>query len=208
MHVLFVLLQYDASTDLLYRLYLGATVIGVVGGLIGLRLLYKQLVATQKAADAAKASADHIMNSERAWVFLDIDLLGSKVWRITTGQTQRTRANFSFRCRNVGKSPAWITAKIVHFQIYDSDSPPKLPDIESLGRFEYGPEPMDAGGDKTSDPSWETDGTPGYGKFSLVLGVVKYHDIFGEHITVCGYSMSTDEKKLERIAGSDYNQYT
>jgi hypothetical protein len=78
MHVLLVLaLQYDPRNDLLYRGYLAATIIGVIGGIIGLILLYKQFVATKLAADAAKESADAakknadvLMASQKAQIVL------------------------------------------------------------------------------------------------------------------------------------------
>ena len=171
--------------------------------------LTKAADATEKSAQAAKATADSIINSERAWIFLDIALIGSKVEQITVGGTESTGIHISYRCRNVGKTPAWITAKCLLFKIFDSDSPPRVPDVESLGRFEYGPVPLYAGDESNSEPSWETPGRPGYGKFTLVLGVVKYLDIFGkERVAICGYKLSPDEKRLERIPGSEYNQYT
>lgn len=167
----------------------------------------KSADAADMSAKAAKVSSDALARIERAWIFLDISLDGQLV-HVTTAGMNRTGGRFAFRCRNVGKSPAWITDKILFFEIYNSGSPPKTFDIESLGRFQYGPEPMEPGADKTDHPSWETDGMPGVGKFTLVLGVVKYHDIFGDHITLCGYMLSPNHRELERIFGPNYNRYT
>jgi hypothetical protein len=204
---LLVSLQYDAKADLLYRFYLLFTVIGVFGGFIGIAALIWQTTVTRRAAEAAKASADSIINSERAWVFLDIALKG-RVEHVQQHEPNITRIQASYRYRNVGRSPAWITELIFYAEIFDSGSLPKRPDIESFGPFEYGPLPFEAGGDKTCEQSWDVQGKPGSGKFTLVLGVIKYLDIFGkQRMTVCGYALSPDEKRLERIAGPGYNQY-
>jgi hypothetical protein len=215
MHVLLILCvldpaqqQYDAKADLLYRFYLLFTVIGVIGGFIGIAVLIWQTTVTRRAAEAAKASADSIINSERAWIFLDIALIGNVV-HAQQHEPHITRIRASYRYRNVGKSPAWITEMIFYSEIYNSGSLPKKPDIGSLGPFEYGPQPFEAGGDKTCEQSWDVQGRPGSGNFTLVLGVIKYLDIFEkQRITVCGYMLSPDEKTLERIAGHEYNQYT
>jgi hypothetical protein len=50
---------YDASSDTLYRIYLGATIIGVLGAWIGIGFLYHQMKAANKA--------------ERAWVLVTIE---------------------------------------------------------------------------------------------------------------------------------------
>ena len=59
------------SLDLLYRRYMWATIIGVVGGLIGVGILIWQAILTRAAANAAKASADALINSERAWILVE-----------------------------------------------------------------------------------------------------------------------------------------
>jgi hypothetical protein len=119
--------------------------------------LTKAAEATEKSAIAAKASADSIINSERAWILLDISLVGNIVQHRTPGN-ETASINLSFRCRNAGKSPAWITDKCYVFEIYDSAAPPRVPDIENLGRFEYGPELLAADEESTRDQSWQTRG--------------------------------------------------
>jgi hypothetical protein len=61
---------YNAREDTLYRAYLLFTVLGVFGGLFGLRVIYKQSKANEIAAFAAKASADALVASERAWILV------------------------------------------------------------------------------------------------------------------------------------------
>ncbi len=48
-----------------------ATIIGVGGGLLGVGILIWQAILTRKAANAAKASADGLISSERAWVVVE-----------------------------------------------------------------------------------------------------------------------------------------
>jgi hypothetical protein len=68
-----------ASLDLLYRCYLGATIVGVMGGFIGIALLRRQIVllrrsvdAANLSAEAAKNSADALINAERPWIVTKI----------------------------------------------------------------------------------------------------------------------------------------
>ncbi len=92
---------YQADKDMLYRVYLWATIIGVVGGLVGISLIYvqtkhvrKSAEAAEQAALAAKVSADAVTNAERAWVFSAMDKLGTE--------------SFSLKFTNYGKTPAEI----------------------------------------------------------------------------------------------------
>lgn len=87
----------------LYRAYLWATVIGVIGGFIGIGLILWQAVITRQAARAAaesaraaRASADALINSERAWVHAELvrSKLVSDLW--------------SFSISNYGRTPAEV----------------------------------------------------------------------------------------------------
>ncbi len=92
---------YKPEKDMLYRAYLWATILGVVGGLLGIALIYFQTKHVRKSADAAetaaraaKASADAVVNAERAWVFSAMEKLGSE--------------SFSLKFTNHGKTPAEV----------------------------------------------------------------------------------------------------
>jgi hypothetical protein len=52
----------------LYRAYLCATIVGVGIGLAGLGFIYWQIRIARRTADAAKASADALVNIERPWL--------------------------------------------------------------------------------------------------------------------------------------------
>jgi hypothetical protein len=60
--------SYDASKDLLYRLYLLFTIFGVIAAMIGLGVIYVQTKATKEAARAALLNAQALINSQRPWI--------------------------------------------------------------------------------------------------------------------------------------------
>lgn len=63
---------YDAGHDPLYRAYLWFAIAGVFVALVGLIALICQTIATRKAADAASDNAKAIINTERAWILVDL----------------------------------------------------------------------------------------------------------------------------------------
>jgi hypothetical protein len=65
--------EYDPRRDRLYRWYLRATIIGVVGGFIGIGVLIWQAILNRRSANAALMNAEAVINAERAWI--DIDLI-------------------------------------------------------------------------------------------------------------------------------------
>ena len=100
------------SLDLLYRRYMWATIIGVCGGLVGVAILVWQTVITRRSANAAKmsavaakASADALINSERAWVFADIGQLPAD-FAPTPDAVGIVSMPISFR--NYGRTPGRI----------------------------------------------------------------------------------------------------
>jgi hypothetical protein len=87
--------------DMLYRAYLWSTIVGVIGGLLGIAVIYfqtkhvrKSAEAAETAALAAKANADAVVNAERAWVFSAMEKLGPE--------------SFSLKFTNHGKTPAEV----------------------------------------------------------------------------------------------------
>jgi hypothetical protein len=49
--------NYDPTKNFLYRCYLGATIIGVVGGFVGIGILVWQTIVTRRSANAATDAA-------------------------------------------------------------------------------------------------------------------------------------------------------
>ena len=62
---------YDPLKDCLYRWYLRATIIGVVGAFIGIAVIYHQTRETARAARAAEASVKLQEAAKRQWLNLD-----------------------------------------------------------------------------------------------------------------------------------------
>jgi hypothetical protein len=57
-----------ASLDRLYRRYMCATIIGVIGGLLGLGLIFWQTIIAGRSANAAFLNAKAVIDSERPWL--------------------------------------------------------------------------------------------------------------------------------------------
>jgi hypothetical protein len=123
----------EASLDRLYRRYLWATIIGVFGGFIGIGILIWQAIITRTAANAAKASADALVNSERAWlVVIDVGiphgLQKNKRGWITMG------FGFDWTVKNCGNTPAFITKIGARFHcVQDLAELPEEPNIDVDG---------------------------------------------------------------------------
>lgn len=110
--------QYDPRADNLYRWYLRFTVIGVIGGSIGIGVLVWQAILTRESAHAAKDAAaaasnnaKALMNAERPWVVPKIVRTVKSVPNFPEAggeQTYRNVTYFSFWIRNVGRTPAQI----------------------------------------------------------------------------------------------------
>ncbi len=79
-----------------------------------------------KHADAAKQSADALVNSERAWVMTEVafsadllnlpDLTNLRIICGMGGGGETIGADICLICRNNGRTPAWITKKQLHFR--------------------------------------------------------------------------------------------
>jgi hypothetical protein len=104
--------EYDPQYDCLYRAYLWATIIGVVGGFLGVGILIWQTILTRRsanaardAANAARSSAEATVNSERAWIIAMPTVLNPDLHTLVMGDVQQ-RNVFVVSFVNVGKTPA------------------------------------------------------------------------------------------------------
>jgi len=99
----------SVPTETLYRAYLLATIVGVVGACAGVFVLIWQTVllrrntkAAEAAANAARSSALAVINAERAWIVANVE-------RATVPDSHgSTVICFSVRCVNKGKTPAFL----------------------------------------------------------------------------------------------------
>lgn len=113
---------YDPYSDRLYRRYLCMTIIGVVGGFIGIGVLVYQAVLTRQSANAARDAANAALNnaqavieSERAWVDADI---------VFSGQVP---GRYDFRVKNIGRSPAFIMRRSLGRSYWTEGTPIDIP---------------------------------------------------------------------------------
>jgi hypothetical protein len=178
------------------------------------RQQHRETLAQLKVSQAQAAA---LVNSERAWVMVDVEwdsdkwadrqphvLEGSGTGGDTTG------IYVVLTCRNEGRSPAWIEEKRARFQIVDVL--PDTPDLTTAEFIQAVPEPIGIGKalPHTNHISWQAIGTghEGFGKMMVVYGVVKYRDIFDRpRETTFGYRI-TPSRELVRLEGKrEYNKH-
>ena len=112
---------YDPRNDLLYRCYLWSTIIGVVGGFIGIAILVIQSRILKTSADAAKdaakvaqLSAQAVINAERPWLVISVE--------------KREPNHFFFNVSPRGRTPAKIISNYAKFTATNyNESPPSPP---------------------------------------------------------------------------------
>jgi hypothetical protein len=173
--------RYDPYSDLLYRLYLLATILGVFFGLIGIFYLIRSANASTTAANAAMLSAQGVMKAERGWYLLE---------RIDTPNLPANGyANCTIQLRNYGNTPIRIISGKFELQIGDKNSePPRAADVFSVT---LAPNIADvipprkrttAIANLTPNPlitfQQRDDILVNKTKFLWVCGIVNYHDVF------------------------------
>ena len=99
----------------LYRAYLKATIVGVIGGFIGIGLIIWQATIAKQAANAATKNALALMNAERAWLLFE-KIEGPD----RSDHAIKRKVTFSYVFKNYGKTPAFITKLVVQFKRYPS----------------------------------------------------------------------------------------
>lgn len=157
-----------------------------------------------------------LINSERAWIMVDVDSVPSFAG-IVDGQSsemgvgpvvaESTMFRARIICRNDGKTPAWITEKQAGLDIVDSV--PVNPDWNRTIIIQAAPEPISVG--QVSKPQDETVTCKrgrALGKLTILYGIVKYRDPFGDNrTTTFGYRVR-DDGTLERLSNPKYNENT
>jgi hypothetical protein len=137
------------SLDTLTRCYMWATIIGVIGGWIGISLVYGQFrsqkgatEAAMQAARSADRNADILINSERAWLLAESIPSGPHkkegrwYWENGAELTDLeiiTRKNkpeiIGYTIKNYGRTPGWITSHWATARIVASaEGLPRPPD--------------------------------------------------------------------------------
>lgn len=118
----------EASLDRLYRRYLWATIIGVIGGFAGLIVLIWQTVIASQTAKATSAQAESIKYSERAWVQAGPDMPEFKLDNLTALDVI---AVFNWSITNTGRTPARILEIAARYRLIQSlERIPPVPEYE------------------------------------------------------------------------------
>ena len=143
-----------------------------------------QLRIAQEQAATSHASAQSVINAERAWVMADLDWWtgSSHVAELTSqnaeGRTESTVARLRVICKNEGKSPAWIDNVYGQMEILRSALGHEIPAQNEMQSF--GPiGPLGAGKERPRAMNLTCSGHRGEGEFLSVYALVEYHDIFG-----------------------------
>jgi hypothetical protein len=187
----------------------GTTVWAII---LTLWAIAEQTSETRRAARASEQSVNAIVNSERSWILTRIVLEG--LGQVTNSglDAENTYVNIVFKCRNDGRTPAWITNHRIWCRM--TEDLPVIPDTSITPSFSrIGPRPISIGRKINVKTTLECEGhRTGIGGRALVIyAVVNYRDVFGEHETWCGYNLmgSPQAPRLERLVGDNkYNQYT
>jgi hypothetical protein len=187
---------------------------GIIVALFTLGVIYKQTVATETAALAAKASADALIKSERAWVMVNLEKLPGMGFILDESSTDgsgsgiiryQTNALIRCICSNQGRTPAQIIEKRCHLLVVPPDTP--LPTSPNLEIELVDPVPHYLHSNEPTKHDWTITGD-GERKDSTVViyGVVKYRHLFSDHEvqTTFGYRV-TQILTLERLI--DYPEY-
>ena len=192
----------------------------LVAAFIGLRSLHqvkRQAKATEETATAANNNALAVINSERAWVFADIEPTIGHHGRFVNTETGETSIYARLNCRNVGRTPAWIFEVRMRFMFVRADEIPAMPPLKEAEPIWAGTHPMAPKDEpfSTGDNTLTAKGVQGIdsvtGERALVYGVVYYRDIYEKvRSTTFGYRLmpGTDTRFTRLINYPKYNEGT
>jgi hypothetical protein len=187
-----------------------ATWAAFVVGVGVLYIYWRTLNAVEVSAEAAKRSSEIVINAERAWIMAEIAPQPGAGWVIhSTNQdsVESVGLNVLCKCRNDGKSMAWITEKWAAARTFDTVPPhPDFSDKEKI--FQHAVQPIAAGTQDVGYRLWLiAPGSHTGRKPILLYGYIKYRTIFdgrdGE--TRFGYIV-TPMNNLDRLP-PEYPEY-
>jgi len=100
------------------------------------------LVILWRQTNEISKQVTSLMNSERAWIMVDVDTLvandplhrrGAIVINKNSDGIETTNVRFHFNCRNQGRSPAWIIEKRIKLWVFEANKIPENPPFFVLG---------------------------------------------------------------------------
>lgn len=165
--------------------------------------------AAMESAVAAKASADALINSERAWVMVSVGWApGAEMGLEGTGPDYTV--NITLRYKNDGKTPAWIIERRGCLRIIDGLNLSEKPDLEATEVLQHGTVSLAVGQVESLDTPLTCKGCPTFDNATVVYGIVRYRNAFGgTGETYFGYKIPFGSGVLERLDGwPEYNKNT
>jgi hypothetical protein len=173
----------------------------------------KAAKAAATAAQATLQSAEGLVNSERAWITVDVEWTENpgKVLEGNIGGIETTSVFVRLTCTNQGKTPAWVERRSIALAILDSWDSFKHQgfDIKSLEPMMIDFDVLAAGKNTSHTGTLDCEGRIRPQNVALIYGNVNYRDIFGrDRHTTFGYEI-VNRKKLMRIPWAPkYNEHT
>ncbi len=132
-----------------------------------------------------------------------------------TEPNNETKTNISVKLRyiNDGSSPAWITEKSARLVIVSrGEQLPAIPQLAKEDILDKGMDPVGPGKEDNFEWSATGNGRHSIQTATIIYGVVKYRDIFGEsRETWFCYQLVGDRahRKLNRVfCGPEYSKHT
>ena len=171
-----------------------------------LSISQKQVEASQHNAAAAKAAAEYLIRTERAWVMAELGWSEKSVLHVVQssskseaeGTVERVTANVKLICRNEGRSPGWVDNVYGHLEILPAGSVLGSPN-RSDGR-NFGPiGPLGVGKEQSRSFDLTCLGSVRRGEFLSAYIVIEYHDIYGfKRETFVGYKIDPSSGGIDR----------
>lgn len=202
-----IIIDNPPLKDLWDKVYICLTGALVVIAAFSLRAIWIQAVQTKTAAEAALLNAKALINIERAWMGIYIQLAP----RLSIAEhSASTTVTLEFTCTNHGKTPAWINLAEIGVIILSERIavPNSMPETKSFPVI--GPELVPAGKDMAREGQVVCEGKITRDHPALVYGKVTYFDILHEpRLTTFGFWINED-RTVDRLpfVYPAYNEYT
>jgi hypothetical protein len=175
--------------------------------------LEKQFPHLEQSANAAKMSADVLVNSERAWLLVDVERAPGSASLLTGTNAENipyTAILVDVIVKNQGRSPAWI---IQHFQFFEIlDSIPPAPDFEkNIRDGDIYSQPVAVNGEYKMRCDLVAIGRKedNSNSDSIIYGIIRYRDIFSKiRYTTYAYYVDIAGRIYRMTDHPKYNEST
>lgn len=170
--------------------------------------------SAKQSADAAKASADVLVNSERAWIIVNIRWTEGKVFFVHSTSInaktahETTGLDIDLLCINEGRCPAWIIEEKIRVEVVPYPTfPPSFDPADTQFEERY---ELVGVRQQSESPRRRVFGKGWNGKHAYVYGFVRYRDTFTlppkePRITWFGFKVHQNGS-IGRILSYEYNR--